>query len=407
MTTGEKIYELRKKARITQEDFADKLGVTHQAVSKWESNTAFPETETIIKIAEMFGVSCDYLLKNDAVQHDNLIDYHRRSFLSMMVSFAIAACIAGYIVALICYCVINKHSNFIGFGILTGFLLIGFILWSVGRYLFLSKCDWADADKQHLAKLTTAFLFTAIITFFCYLPAIITGINIVSTLAYTCVGIAVAMLVQMIHRSTLGEKIQTVHLVDSICFCVCALSSAGIFTGAIYARFHPIIHGDEDITLLIPVLIFSIIVTIALISQSVVRRKVYKTPNFLFSVQITGGVFISLNGAVFFISHFYYFEGGSLILYWTFAALLFVVAVLQIILSANYAKRGKENVLSMMLHSLPFCVFMWCMQIGCYYFLEGASTLLYLQWLLVVLNLYMATLQIAQTIKTKLSDKQS
>ena len=78
MTTGEKITALRKKTCITQEEFADRLGVTRQAVSKWESGSAYPETDTIIRIAELFGVTCDYLLRENAVpqgQHQPKI-YH-------------------------------------------------------------------------------------------------------------------------------------------------------------------------------------------------------------------------------------------------------------------------------------------------------------------------------------------
>ena len=44
MTTGQKIYECRKNAGLTQEELAEKLGVSRQAVSKWESDAAFPET---------------------------------------------------------------------------------------------------------------------------------------------------------------------------------------------------------------------------------------------------------------------------------------------------------------------------------------------------------------------------
>lgn len=63
MTTGEKIAEERKKLSLTQQQFADKLGVTRQAVSRWESDLAFPETDTLIKMSGMFGCSIDYLLK--------------------------------------------------------------------------------------------------------------------------------------------------------------------------------------------------------------------------------------------------------------------------------------------------------------------------------------------------------
>lgn len=63
MTTGEKITEERKELGLTQQQFADELGVTRQAVSRWESDLAFPETEKLIKLSEMFGCSIDYLVK--------------------------------------------------------------------------------------------------------------------------------------------------------------------------------------------------------------------------------------------------------------------------------------------------------------------------------------------------------
>ncbi len=66
MTTGEKITEQRKKLGLTQQQLADGLGVTRQAVSRWESDLAFPETDTLLKMSEMFGCTVDYLLKYNA-----------------------------------------------------------------------------------------------------------------------------------------------------------------------------------------------------------------------------------------------------------------------------------------------------------------------------------------------------
>lgn len=62
MTTGERIYEARKRAGMTQEELADKLDVTRQAVSKWESDTAFPETDKIVELCKLFDLSADELL---------------------------------------------------------------------------------------------------------------------------------------------------------------------------------------------------------------------------------------------------------------------------------------------------------------------------------------------------------
>lgn len=62
MTTGEKITKCRKEKGLTQEQLAETLGVTRQAVSRWEGDLAFPETDTLMKMSRLFGVSCDYLL---------------------------------------------------------------------------------------------------------------------------------------------------------------------------------------------------------------------------------------------------------------------------------------------------------------------------------------------------------
>ena len=69
MTFGEKIQKLRKEADLSQEELACQLGVSRQAVSKWESQNGYPEMEKMILISELFQVSLDYLLKEDYNLH--------------------------------------------------------------------------------------------------------------------------------------------------------------------------------------------------------------------------------------------------------------------------------------------------------------------------------------------------
>lgn len=65
MTFGGKLAKLRREKNYTQEQFADILGVSRQSVSKWESDLAYPETDKLVKICELFNCSSDYLLLND------------------------------------------------------------------------------------------------------------------------------------------------------------------------------------------------------------------------------------------------------------------------------------------------------------------------------------------------------
>lgn len=62
---SEKLYQLRKKSGLSQEQLAEQLNVSRQAISKWESGSAFPESEKLIIISNYFGISVDYLLKDD------------------------------------------------------------------------------------------------------------------------------------------------------------------------------------------------------------------------------------------------------------------------------------------------------------------------------------------------------
>ena len=63
ISLGEVLREHRTKCRMTQEFVAESLGVSRQAVSKWENGTSDPSTSNLIAIAKLFGVSAEDLLK--------------------------------------------------------------------------------------------------------------------------------------------------------------------------------------------------------------------------------------------------------------------------------------------------------------------------------------------------------
>lgn len=64
MSLGDKLSKLRRENNYTQEQLAEILGVSRQAISKWESDSAYPETEKLLKLGELYGCSMDYLLKD-------------------------------------------------------------------------------------------------------------------------------------------------------------------------------------------------------------------------------------------------------------------------------------------------------------------------------------------------------
>ena len=68
MTLGEKIYKLRNERNLTQEQLAEKLGVTRQSISKWEGDLVKPEIEKLKAMAKLFEVSLDDLISDEAAE---------------------------------------------------------------------------------------------------------------------------------------------------------------------------------------------------------------------------------------------------------------------------------------------------------------------------------------------------
>jgi len=65
MDIAEKIIKLRKTNGWSQEDLAEKLYVSRQAISRWENGTALPDAENVLQISKLFNVTTDYLLNDD------------------------------------------------------------------------------------------------------------------------------------------------------------------------------------------------------------------------------------------------------------------------------------------------------------------------------------------------------
>ena len=78
MTFGEKLQQLRKGRGWSQERLAEEIPISRQAVSKWESGAAAPDTENVVRVSAIFGVSTDYLLHDDFTGDEDIPAVKRR-----------------------------------------------------------------------------------------------------------------------------------------------------------------------------------------------------------------------------------------------------------------------------------------------------------------------------------------
>lgn len=72
MNVQEKLIQLRKSKGMSQEDLAEKIMVSRQAISRWENGTALPDATNILALSKLYGVTTDYLLNDHYESDDDL-----------------------------------------------------------------------------------------------------------------------------------------------------------------------------------------------------------------------------------------------------------------------------------------------------------------------------------------------
>lgn len=98
MKLSEKIVSLRKARNMSQEELAEQLGVSRQAVSRWEVGSALPDASNILQLSKLFGVSADYLL-NDDYKGESPAPIKSKSVSSIagtIINKIISLCVAGF-----------------------------------------------------------------------------------------------------------------------------------------------------------------------------------------------------------------------------------------------------------------------------------------------------------------------
>lgn len=83
MNLGEKLLNLRKTKNLTQDDVAEKLNVTRQTVSKWETNQSTPDFDKILPLCELYGISPTELLAGEKEEQETANNENSNNLIGM------------------------------------------------------------------------------------------------------------------------------------------------------------------------------------------------------------------------------------------------------------------------------------------------------------------------------------
>lgn len=109
---GDKIYKFRKSRNLSQEEFANSIGVTRQIVSKWESNQAIPGVDKLKKISDVYNVSYSELL-NDT-DYEGRKKYNIKKYILVFIVMIVIQIVLIFVVSMISS--LNMDGNYLCLG---------------------------------------------------------------------------------------------------------------------------------------------------------------------------------------------------------------------------------------------------------------------------------------------------
>lgn len=151
MDIGIKIKNARVKAKLTQEQSAEALGVSRQTISNWENNKTYPDIVSVVKMSDLYNISLDHLLKEEKSMSDYLgyleestnVVKSRNKFSELIT---IVVYLAIWALSLIVFWLFTSGSDAMGFGIMFLWVLLPVttfvISLLIGRNNYWGKWKW-------------------------------------------------------------------------------------------------------------------------------------------------------------------------------------------------------------------------------------------------------------------------
>ena len=154
MLLGEKLRRLRIARQLSQEQLADKLQVSRQAISKWELGESMPDTENLILLSKFYGVSIDYLLLNELNISSELETKRSRSF--PIFIFGMGGLIIGLILSIVLWCTYQSILM----------VSIGLIIQIISVTVVLIKQSELSSQLQRLFLMLSVWMIFPFICFY-------------------------------------------------------------------------------------------------------------------------------------------------------------------------------------------------------------------------------------------------
>lgn len=133
MKFSEKIKEIRKMQNLTQEQFAEKIFISRNAVAKWESDRGYPDIQNLITISEVFEISLDDLIKNDKKLKTKIIlDSASKKWHILVII---------YLIAIISYI---GYFHFVHKILMIGFLIATLFMLGFELRIFIKEKIWKN-----------------------------------------------------------------------------------------------------------------------------------------------------------------------------------------------------------------------------------------------------------------------
>ena len=154
MLIGEKLRRLRIARQLSQEQLADKLQVSRQAISKWELGESMPDTENLILLSKFYGVSIDYLLLNELNISSELETKRSRSF--PIFIFGMGGLVIGLILSIVLWCTYQSILM----------VSIGLIIQIISVTVVLIKQSELSSQLQRLFLMLSVWMIFPFICFY-------------------------------------------------------------------------------------------------------------------------------------------------------------------------------------------------------------------------------------------------